>query len=360
MARNSVWIAAMVAAFLAISSDTQAKYRGFAGEVFFGRHPGAAGAATGRTGVTSSGDIVNTFYNPAGLADAKGVGFCLSWSDRYYLMDDAKYRYWGGSAQVGDYGTIGVSKYKLDYGPIGGVAGPGGDAQANSNDAAVLVLTLAGEPLKDLLVGVNISTFQYNFGTDRGRSQDDAGAYWADIGLLKYFTLGRTQASGHWLKLGGSLSNLTYSSIDTPETTEDLPVALRLGTAYEMGWWGLTWKRGLRTVETILQVEYQDILNYEHQTAARLGGEVRLVEIIALRLGYYRETVDDHGQDTNRDNIENTTYGFGVHLPLHKITEGKLPLKVGLDYANMKQPEYTLGGETDNARTFTFCANYYF
>jgi hypothetical protein len=310
--------------------------------------------------VTSSGDIINTYYNPAGLADAKGVGFCFSWSDRYYLLDDAKYRYWGGSAQVGDYGTIGVSKYKFDYGPTGRVVGPSGDAKTNSGDAAILVLTLAGEPLKDLLVGVNISMFQYNFATERGRLQDDGGAHWADIGLLKYFTLGRTQASGHWLKLGGSLSNLTYSGIDLLGTTEDLPVALRLGTAYEMGWWGLTWKRGLRTVETVLQVEYQDILNYEHQTAVKLGGEVRLIEIVALRLGYYKETVDDYDQDTNRDNIENTTYGFGLHLPLHKITEGKLPLKLGLDFANLKQPEYTTSGETDNVKTFTFCANYYF
>lgn len=244
MTGKFMWIAAVPVLCLALSTGAYAKYGGFADEMFFGRHTGAAGAATGRTGVTSSGDIIDTFYNPAGLADAKGVGFCFSWSDRYYLLEDAEYKFWGGNVEIGDYGTLGVSRYKLDYGPMMWPAGPGGGTKGNSNDAGILVITLAGEPLKDLLVGVNISAFQYNFATDRGRSQDEGGAYWADVGLLKYVSLGRTQASGHWLKLGGSLSNLTYSSVEVVGTTEDLPVALRLGTAYEMGWWGLTWKQG--------------------------------------------------------------------------------------------------------------------
>ncbi len=360
MCSKAICVAVAVGVVLASSPDADAKYRGFAQEMFFGRNAGAAGAATGGAGVTSSGDIINTFYNPAGLADAKGLGCCFSLSDRYYLLENAQFTYWGGHVQAGNYGTVGASRYNLDYGPFIWPDEHGGGGGTTSNDATILVFTLAGEPLKDLLVGVNISAFQYNFATGMGRSTAEGAAYWADVGLLKYFSLGRTQASGHWLKLGGSLSNLTYSSIDVPETTEDLPVALRLGAAYEMGWWGLTWKPKLRTVETVFQVEYQDILNYEYRTAVRLGGEVRLVEIIALRLGYYRETVDDYDQDVNRDNIESTTYGFGLHLPLHKITEGKLPLKIGVDFADMKQPEYTKGGDTDSYRTVTFCAGYFF
>jgi hypothetical protein len=359
MHKRLVWLTIAVGAILIFSPDAKAKYRGFAAEFFFDRHPGAAGAATGRTGVTSSGDITNTFFNPAGLADAAGVGFCFSWSNPYYDLGDAEYRYVGGNVRVGDYGAVGLSRYNLDYGPVMGV-GAGGDGRTGTNDAAVLVLTLAGEPVKDLLVGANLSAFRYTFDTDRGPSQDDASAYWADIGVLKYFDLGRTEASGHWLKLGGSLSNLTYSSVDILEAAEDLPVALRLGAAYEMGWWGLTRRQGLRTVETVAQVEYQDILNYEHRTAVKLGGEIRLIEVLALRLGYYRETVEDYGQDVNKDSIESTTYGFGVHLPMQKITEGKLPLRVGLDYVNMKQPEYTKSADTENFTTFTFCASYYF
>ena len=237
MLRRLTWIPVVAILLLGLSTGAYAKYRGFAQEMFFGRHTGAAGAATGRTGVTSSGRIIDTFYNPAGLADAKGIGFCLSWSSPYYLLEDAEYRFWGANVQVGNYGTIGISRYKLDYGAEVWSGGPGGDA--GSSDAAILVITLAGEPVTDLLVGVNISAFEYDTGTERGRSAASGEAYWADAGLLKYFSLGRTRASGHWLKLGGSLSNLTYSSVDVVETNEDLPVALRLGAAYEMGWWGL-------------------------------------------------------------------------------------------------------------------------
>ena len=193
MMRRFMLVAAVAILLLGLSTGAHAKYRGFAQEMFFGRHTGAAGAATGRTGVTSSGEIIDTFYNPAGLADAKGVGFCLSWSDPYYLLEDAKYRFWGANVQVGDYGTVGVSRYKLDYGPIRVSPGIGGETRYGSSDAAILVVTLAGEPVKDLLVGVNISAFQYNFEVGGGRSMD-GDAYWADVGLLKYLTLGRTQS----------------------------------------------------------------------------------------------------------------------------------------------------------------------
>jgi hypothetical protein len=349
MLRKLVCIAAMALVWLVLFGNAQAKYKGFADEVFFGRHTGAAGAAMGKVGVTSSGDIISTFYNPAGLADARGVGFYVSSSEPCYLLEDAEYRYVGGSVGIKDYGALGVSKYNLDYG------------KDYSTDASIFMVTLASEPRKNLLVGLNISAFQYRSSMGMGgRSDVDAQAFWADVGVIKYYTLGRTDASGHWLRLGGSLSNFTFSDIHVAGTYDDLPAALRLGAAYEMGWWGVTWKGRLRTVETIVQAEYQDILNYDHRTALRLGGEIRLIEVLAFRLGYYRETVDDHGYDSNRDSIEDTTYGFGFHLPLHKISAGKLPLKLGLDYAKMEQPSYTRRGDTDDFTTLSVYGGYHF
>ena len=113
-------------------------------------------------------------------------------------------------------------------------------------------------------------------------------------------------------------------------------------------------------METVVQVEYQDILNYEHRTGVKIGGEVRLIEILALRLGYYRETVDDYGQDVNSDSIEDTTYGIGLSLPADKITAGRLPLRLRLDMVNFKQPGCTGTGDTEDLKTITFCASYYF
>jgi hypothetical protein len=360
MSRNLVGVIAVLAVCVAISADAEAKYGGFAGEIFFGRQPGAAGAAAGRTGVTSSGDIINTFYNPAGLADAKGLGFAFSWTEDDSPLTGSEDRFMGGNTRIGRFGVVGLSRYHFDYGPVSYADANGGNRHPVTTDASIVVLTLAGEPLKDLLVGANLSAFRYEFTVDRGRTDGVEWAYWADLGLLKYFTLGRTQASGHWLKLGGSLSNFTYSDIDLPDGGAELPVALRLGVAYEMGWWGLTWKRGLRTVETVVQVEYQDVLNSGEQTAVKLGGEIRLVEILALRVGYYRETQGDYMGAGSSDYTEDTTYGFGIYAPFYKFRDGKLPLKLGIDVINIEPPEYEGSGGQERLATVTFSAAYYF
>jgi hypothetical protein len=351
-----LWIAVVTTLLTALADDAGAKYGGFAEEIFFGRHTAAAGAAAGRVGVVSSGDIINTFYNPAGLGDAAGVGFCLSWVEEARVLTEGDYRFLGGNVRIADYGVLGVSRYNFDYSPVGYADGSGGKGRTVGTDASITVVTLAGEPRKDLLLGLNISSLQYDYEMDRGRAEDGSDAYWIDVGGIKYWELARTQTTGHWLRLGGSISNLTGSSIDISQGVEDLPVALRLGSAYEMAWWGLTWRQRLRTVETVVQAEYQDILNYGERAALRLGGEVRFVEVLVLRLGYYRESVDDAGGEY----IEDTTYGFGVHLPLHKITDGKLPLKLGVDYANMAPAEYQGRGDPERLTTVTFCAGYYF
>jgi hypothetical protein len=359
MMRAFVWITVVVGALVVFSGEAHARYRGFAEEAFFGRHVGAAGAGAGGSGVTSSGEIIKAFYNPAGLADARGLGFCASWADPDNGLEDGENRYVGGSLRIGEYGTIGLSRYKVAYGNDTRRR-PQGSYRIVSGKASIVVLTIAEEPVKDLLVGVNVSAFEYKPAADMGRSVDEARSFWADAGLIKYFEMARTQASAHWLKLGGSLSNFTYSDIHVGGTYDELPVALRLGAAYEMGWWGLTWEQGLRTVETVAQVEYQNILNYDYRTALRFGGELRLLEILALRLGYESESVDDYAQAENRDRLGSTTYGFGISLPLQKIGGGKVPLRVGLDYARTKRPAYTRDQESEDFKTTTICASYYF
>ena len=37
--------------------------------------------------------------------------------------------------------------------------------------------------------------------------------------------------------------------------------------------------------------------------------------------------------------MEEFTYGFGLSIPLYKFYEGKIPLNIKFDYANMKYPE---------------------
>jgi hypothetical protein len=99
----------------------------------------------------------------------------------------------------------------------------------------------------------------------------------------------------------------------------------------------------LNTFAGLVHLEYQDLLNSKYYSALRAGGELRFFEMIAIRLGYYRETQEDFGYDINRDFIEDVTYGFGAELPLDVIGPKGLPVRIKVDITKLEQPSYTKG-----------------
>ena len=70
-----------------------------------------------------------------------------------------------------------------------------------------------------------------------------------------------------------------------------------------------------------------------------MGGELRLLEMLALRLGYYRESRNDYDDPENyKDAVTEMTYGFGIELPLEKIAAARIPLRVKFDMTRLQQP----------------------
>ncbi|MHA1302021.1 MAG: hypothetical protein ACTSO9_21605 [Candidatus Helarchaeota archaeon] len=96
--------------------------------------------------------------------------------------------------------------------------------------------------------------------------------------------------------------------------------------------------------------EYQDLFNSKYRTGFRIGTEISLFEMFAFRLGYYRETLDDYGYSSNKDLLDDITFGFGFQLPLYTITEKKIPLNFKFDMTTLQQPSYTR--EFDNWENF--------
>ena len=89
----------------------------------------------------------------------------------------------------------------------------------------------------------------------------------------------------------------------------------------------------------MIHIEYQDLLNSKYFGALRIGGELRLLEMLALRLGYYRESRNDNDDPENyKDVLTDMTYGFGIELPLEKITAARIPLRVKFDMTRLQQP----------------------
>jgi hypothetical protein len=329
----------------------QCKYHyGFLGELF-GREPSARAEALGKGNVTATGSVLETYSNPAGLAGAAALSFCTSSSKAFYTLEDARYTYLGGSLRVGRIGVIGVSRYHLDTRER--MSQPTGGKDAYTPEYYVYTLTFSAEPIRDLFAGTNINLLRYN------PSGEYSNVWWADLGLLKTIRLTRSDRMRQLLRVGGSIANFTYSEADVTDGTGDLPVTLRIGCSYSAAWWSRTYLTSLKTIELLVNLEYEDLLNSEYLDGYRLGGEVWLLEMIALRIGHYSEDIDDFGHAGNKGEEEETTYGLGIELPLDKLSDGDIPVVLSLDMVRLDQPSRTHGSAAyDKYSVYTFCIRY--
>ena len=334
-----------------LARPAECKYHyGFLGELL-ARQPSARGEALGKGNVTATGSVLDTNFNPAGLAGAPALSLCASTSKSLYTLENARYTYLGGSVRVGRIGVVGASRYRLDTGEKT-VRGAGGGG-VYTPEYYVYTLTFSTEPVRDLFVGTNVNLLRYNL------PGDYSNEWWADLGLLKTIRLTRSDRMRQLLRVGGSLANFTYSEAELPGGDEDLPVTLRVGCCYSVAWWGRTLLSSLKTMEVLVNLEFQDLLNSEYLDGYRVGGEVWLLEMLALRIGHYSEDIDDFGHAANKSEREETTYGFGIELPFDRFSDGDIPIVISLDMVRLDQPSLTHGPAAyDKYSVYTICIRY--
>jgi len=237
----------------------------------------------------------------------------------------------GGSLQVGTHGVVGFSSYLLDSGPSG--TGPTGDSAPGHTETSIQTLTLSTNRVPGISLGVNVSRLHLNWPVFAGL---DASSYWADIGALKKIALPATGHVEQGLTFGGSLLNVTGSQIQIADSEEALPTILRLGVSYGAAWFSNSSCRG-KIVEGLVAVEYQDLVNSKYYGTVRAGAEVKILEMLALRAGYYKERVIEYG--TAGDFREDLTYGCGLEVPLDKLTARRIPARVRFDMTKLEQPD---------------------
>ena len=97
-------------------------------------------------------------------------------------------------------------------------------------------------------------------------------------------------------------------------------------------------------------LEYQNVLDSGRYDAYKAGGEIRLLEILAVRGGYYYENIpdEDGGDSWNGE----TTYGLGLGLPISRLGEDAPPLRVSLDWVTHEDPE--------RYSVYTLCIDWFF
>jgi len=335
------------------------QYRyGFLQESFFERQPSARAESLGKGYCSIDGDLATIFYNPSGTATLKGLEINSSFSSPCYLLDKAKYNFMSIGYNVSKYLTIGLSRNHFTAGEETNITNATGDIilAVYTPKNSLYSLNISSQPIKNLFIGVNTNCLIYKPVTE------SATALYFDFGIIKKIQFDKKEATNHTINIGSSLSNLNFAKIKLNYygnmIEEDLPVVTRYGVNYQF-YLNKKWiSDTLNTFRFLLQGDYQLLLNSDYHNGIHTGTELMFLEILSLRIGYYKENQYDYEYPSaNKDVISDVTYGIGLQIPLNKIT--KIPLNINFDYASMPQPSYSkIHTDWDKFSTYTFRVNW--
>jgi len=317
---------------------------GFQQEMFFMRQPSASVEALGRAYGAKDGTMSAIFYNPAGLATIKAASLFVASSSPYYSLEDARYYFNAAAYHFNRHLTVGLStntyksglylQYTDEHGnPIGG-----GDYGMDE-----YTLSVASEPLSDLFVGLNTNYYVWNVG---GYTAENI---YFDLGVIKKYSIGDNPEIEQSASLGIDVTNFTNASLtltvepvkatDQPfDVINQLPVINRYGANYQIEWnKGLLFD-SLSTFKFMVVFDYNHLLNSEYYSGYRLGGEFTILDLLVFRLGNFEEKHYNFGIADNKTVINEFTYGFGLQLPLYKIS--RVPVLFNVDYTSQPQVNF--------------------
>lgn len=333
------------------------QYKYFESEMFFGRQPSARAEAMGRSYSAMDGDLTSVYFNPAGVATLKGIELDGSYATPNYSLGKATYKFLSLGYKFNKYIVAGLSvnhfslekeiAFTDDYGNPNYTFIP-----YTSNYS----LTLASQPIKNLLIGMNTNLFIWN------PVKKNFTALNFDFGMIKKFELVNGKKYKHSINLGTSIKNFNYSKVKInyagSKSEEALPVIVKYGANYQITFDKHLLIDSLKTLRLLVHGEYQDLLNSNYYTTSRIGGEIMFLELLSVRAGYFKEKVENYGYpDKNMSEVSAFTYGFGLQIPLHKLT--KLPLNINCDYTNLPQPSYSkIYTQWDNFQVYNVRLNW--
>jgi len=326
-----VFVALLVNAYAAFG-----EYKGVLEELFFYHHTSARAEAMGKGYVAIDGDFFASFYNPAGLASAKGILAAGSYLPTpLYVMEKSSLSFIGGSFQIGDYGVVGLSRYHLSYGEMLLWNHKRQQVEEFTPGVSMYALTMATD-LESILVGVNLKLIHRRMSSD-----DNTNSGLADLGVLKSFSLQEGRKIQQVATVGAILFNFSYSSIGPSNRKDELPVIFRLGGSYQISLFKGAMLGNLRTLDALCHIEYQRLFNSKYRRGIKVGGELTFLQVLALRYGYYRQNINDYGYpEVNKNLLSENTYGWGVQIPLRQFSHSKIPLNLKFDTVRLDQPNY--------------------
>jgi hypothetical protein len=344
---------------LVIPSLSFGQYRsGFLHYTFFGRLPSARAESLGKGYSSIDGDMTSIFFNAAGTATIQGLEVNTSFASPYYLAKKARSNFISIGYNINKYLSIGISRNNFTLGEEVSLIDTAGNIidyghiPVNSNYS----LNSSSQPIKNLLIGLNTNFFIWK------QFDKSTTSIYFDFGIIKKFQFGHKSTSHHVVNLGASITNLNFAKIKLisygNEFENDIPVITRYGASYQFYFNKKLICDTLNTFRLLFQGEYQLLLNSEYYSGFHTGVELMLLEILSFRVGYYIEKQDDFDRPSaNKNEISSFTYGFGLQIPLYKLT--KIPLNINFDFTSLPQVSYIKTQNSwDNFSTYTLRMNW--
>jgi len=314
----------------------------FQQEYFFGLLPSVRAEGMGRTGVLLEDLGSAVLYNPANLGGIEDWEANLATAAPYYLLRESDQYFLSYGKRINDKFVAALSLNQFNQGPSSFTIDINfEDYEVDRPVVSDLVLSLAGQPLPGLTLGVNAHYFSWKIFDEVSRGK----TFYLDLGATYEISLGDKGR----LDIGASVFNslgasISFSAPDGNSSSNWLPIIGRYGIAYrnegKMSLPGI----GETNWRLLLTSEIQDLYNSEYRTAFRLGSETLISDFFALRLGVYTRSENDFDQSNNRDRLTDITYGFGVIIPLNRFTDSTLPFDLHVDYYSLANPPLIFSG----------------
>ena len=318
-------------------------YSQFQQEYFFGNLPSQKTAAMGGADVAVGGAVNSIFLNPAGLGLIGDQEITFSTSAPFYALTRSDYYFLGYGRRINDKLTVGLTVNQISVGPTTfstEINGTRYDVQTpgSTNIAATGVYS----PIKGLQLGANVNVLILKYFEGVKKSP----AIHVDLGALYKYKLGDNQA----LQVGFSMANVYGANVTITSPMGDaadnnLPVVMRGAIAYVLHSQICQSGDSKGDFDFTATLGYQNVLNSDYRTTVRIGTEAIFWKALAVRLGYFTQSLDNlNNPDHNRSRINDFTYGFGIILPFDEFTKGALPFQAHIDYVSQKQPSVVWSG----------------
>ncbi|MCI4667426.1 MAG: hypothetical protein MRZ79_04635, partial [Bacteroidia bacterium] len=284
---------------------------------------------------------------PAGMGNIKDWQAMGSTSGPFYLLVNSDYHFLNYAKRINQKWVLGLSLRNLAIGESSfEVDIQGIDYPLNRPVINDLIFSAAAEPLENLFVGANIHLFSWKLFDE----VNAARSIYFDLGslyVLPLEDLGELQFGVGIINFLGS--EIEFTAPDGLSSDNWFPI---------IGRYGIAWKRELTSapfpLNYTVSTEIQNLFNSDVRNAFRMGGEIVAYDLVALRMGWFRQSEDDMDNSNNLSVVKDITYGFGIILPLKRLSKGKIPLEAQLDYYSMRNPPFVVSSSRrSNKRGFS-------